>query len=313
MSPPIESPQQCIVTTISYQPQEQPLKRLFLKEFGECLAFERYPSRILDDQIWRDVHYEPSLCLGIGRGAEWKAFGMGVIRGKNKAKPMGYIKFFAVHPKHRMKGLGSLLLSVLEQRLFAAGANAIRLGESAPHYLMPGLDPRYTAAWAFFAKKGYGNIGHTFNMHVGLSGFQNSAPRARSNQVLEFRRARSNDLASLMSFLKGEWPSWCEEVGPVFKRNPIPLFLAFEESNLVGFAAYDCQNEGIGWFGPMGTLPSARGKGVGQKLLHLVLEDLNKQGQNKAIIPWVGPVGFYQKHCGAEIERVFFRFEKHEP
>ena len=40
------------------------------------------------------------------------------------------------------------------------------------------------------------------------------------------------------------------------------------------------------------------------------LADLKAQGHEQATIPWVGPYGFYNKQCGARIDRVFWRYEK---
>ena len=38
--------------------------------------------------------------------------------------------------------------------------------------------------------------------------------------------------------------------------------------------------------------------------------DLRNLGYKKSIIPWVGPIGFYFKEVGAEVERVFWNYRK---
>jgi anti-anti-sigma regulatory factor len=60
----------------------------------------------------------------------------------------------------------------------------------------------------------------------------------------------------------------------------------------------------------MGTAPEAEGHGLGRVLLHRCLADLYAAGHGKAVIPWVGPISFYARHCGARVDRVFWRFRR---
>ncbi|MFV1981354.1 MAG: GNAT family N-acetyltransferase, partial [Rhodothermia bacterium] len=100
------------------------------------------------------------------------------------------------------------------------------------------------------------------------------------------------------------------EISNCFSNMPVSLHLAFRDEALVAFSGYDGNNVGTGWFGPMGTAESARGAGIGGVLLKRCLADIKAQGKHEAIIPWVGPVGFYAHHVGARISRVFLRLEK---
>jgi hypothetical protein len=45
--------------------------------------------------------------------------------------------------------------------------------------------------------------------------------------------------------------------------------------------------------------------------LRRCLRDQKAQGHGTAIIPWVGPVGFYSRYADARLARVFYRYEKH--
>ncbi|MCF7840231.1 MAG: GNAT family N-acetyltransferase, partial [Candidatus Marinimicrobia bacterium] len=69
-------------------------------------------------------------------------------------------------------------------------------------------------------------------------------------------------------------------------------------------------NVGTGWFGPVGVDPKFRQYKIGKVLSLKVLHDLKKRGFAMAIIPWVGPIPFYQRLCKAMVDRVFWRFEK---
>jgi GNAT superfamily N-acetyltransferase len=109
-----------------------------------------------------------------------------------------------------------------------------------------------------------------------------------------------------------------KEVQQAFCNQPISVHIAFREGtphngHVVGFAAYDANNRGTGWFGPMGTEPEYRGQGLGRVLLLRCLGDLHAQGRSWSTIPWVGPVGFYQQHAAAELDRTFVRLEKQVP
>ena len=222
-------------------------------------------------------------------------FCLGVQRPK-----MAYVKLLAVAPEARGYGLGTQLLEAMEARL----KGPVRICESNPNYLVPGLDVRYTPALLFFEKHGYRKIGETFNLHCDLRG------RDFTGSPTGIRRATAKDAPAVEVFLTEHFPGWRYEVAQTFLNDPISLHLAVDGRQILGFSAYDSNNRGTGWFGPMGTAPEARGRGLGARLLHLCLYDLQQQGRQACTIPWVGPYGFYSRHCGACIDRVFWRYEK---
>jgi len=84
-----------------------------------------------------------------------------------------------------------------------------------------------------------------------------------------------------------------------FARQPISVFIAILEREVVGFAAYECTRRGF--FGPMGVIDRAHGKGVGKALLIAALWGLREMGYVYAIVGAAGPVPFYQKTVGAII------------
>ena len=140
------------------------------------------------------------------------------------------------------------------------GARAIRLLESAPNYLSPGIDVRNAAALAFAAAAGYRQVGEARNLAVDLA--RRGTPRDCPDGV-EVRRAVPEDTAALNAFLDAHWPAWKAEVGVALKNVPPALHLALRDGRVVGFAAWDANNRGTGWFGPMGVEPEARRTGLG--------------------------------------------------
>jgi len=92
-------------------------------------------------------------------------------------------------------------------------------------------------------------------------------------------------------------PKWADEVAVGFARQPVSVFVATMDRELVGFAAYECTRRGF--FGPMGVLDRAQASGVGKALLLASLGALREMGYAYAIIGAAGPVRFYQKAVGA--------------
>jgi GNAT superfamily N-acetyltransferase len=125
-----------------------------------------------------------------------------------------------------------------------------------------------------------------------------------------FRRAGGGDYAGLMDLLRSNWPSWIPEVGAALENSPASLYVAVRGDDVLAFAAFDANNRGAGWFGPMGTAPAARRRGIGHVLLFRCLADMAAQGHRYATIPWVDPVDFYRQCAGAAVSRIFHRYEK---
>ena len=70
------------------------------------------------------------------------------------------------------------------------------------------------------------------------------------------------------------------------------------------FAAHDGNNRGLGWFGPTGTWPAHRGKGLGEALLMACLVDVGAE-RSRCEVAWIGPRPFYDKVAGIVDDRHF--------
>ncbi len=263
-------------------------------------------------KVWGDPDYCEELGLSLKQGEHPIALTLGVIR-KVAEQLLGYVKLLAIAPEFQGQGLGRRLVQELENRLLREQVVAIRPGESAPDYVVPGIDVRYTRAMLLFEALGYQRIGETYNLVAELAGRDFSAQREESvlsQQGIELRRATTGDIMEIERLLMEHWPAWQAEVAVALMHDPPTLYLAVVDGRVVGFSAYDSNHLGIDWFGPMGTCPTFRKQGIGQLLLKRCLADMQSQDCAKATIPWVGPVRFYAKHVGARIERVFYRYEK---
>jgi len=112
------------------------------------------------------------------------------------------------------------------------------------------------------------------------------------------RRAQPFELSAVRGFVAENFSAnWADEISVGFARQPISVFVATMERELIGFAAYECTRRGF--FGPMGVVEQAQGKGAGKALLLAALWGLREMGYVYAIVGAAGPVRFYQKTVGA--------------
>lgn len=119
---------------------------------------------------------------------------------------------------------------------------------------------------------------------------------------LSFRRATIQDAVAVKDFVEHEFGSgWLDSVTFGFGQQNIPIFIALQEGEVIGFASYDVVRAKKGVFGPMGTSLSSRVQGVGYTLLHLSLREMQEIGYEYAVIGEAGPMEFYEKACGAVV------------
>lgn len=274
--------------------------------------FDRFNADLVREKIEADPDYDPDLIPTVWEGEELIAFMHGVVRDVGERK-IAYIKFMAVHNNQQRSGLGRDLYVQLEQKFIAQGATTVRFFDVPLNYYMPGIDPRYTKAVCFAEKMGFKRFGDSFNMEVDLKNTHletdetEALLRARNITV---QRATKSDKAQLLSFIKTHFTLWHHEIKNMYQQHPIAIHIARENGTLIAFSGHSGNNMDRAWFGPMGTDPEKRGRGVGAVLLKRCLHDLRLKGFDTATIPWVAPIAFYAHHVNAEIERLFWRYEK---
>lgn len=275
-----------------------------LRIWNESAVFDPLTPALLEEKLLGDDDVVLEHCVVVEQDQRPIGFSVPVLR-QSADGPRGFVKLFAVAPASRRQGIGRMLLSRCEETLRAAGAITIRPFESAPNYLVPGIDMRYNDALQFVRSCGYQQVGETSNLSVDLR-----VPVEPVAAELGIRRATTADREALHAFLQPRWPTWFAEIESTFDTDLATLFIAERGARVIGFAAYDANNRNTGWFGPMGVATEARGSGVGCGLLRSCLVALQEQGRPVATIPWVGPVPFYEKCADAKLARRFARFEK---
>ncbi len=289
---------------------------LFDKAFQVCkkgMELDTITKDLLKQKIDEDPDFDPRLTLlAYSESNKPVGFIMGVIRNRGKDK-VGYIKLLAVVKQFRRKGIASALYSDVENKMRALGVKLIRVYESYPNYFMPGVDPFYTEAVCFFERNGFVKFNDCSNLKADLvkQDFNTSKEeRKLKKHGIIISRATKKDFKPVVNWIRRHFAAWESEIKAAFENKPVSLHIAKKSGRIIAFSAYETNNKGTGWFGPMGTSKTARGKGIGGILLKRCLNDMKKAGFKTSTIPWVGPIPFYMHYVNSKVERVFWRYEK---
>jgi len=277
------------------------------------VIYDPMPEHILLEKTFGDPDFDPDLALLAIEKGKILGFMQGLIRQIERDLKQGWIKLFATDKNHRRHGVATMLLKNIEEKMKSHEVKTIRLLDSNPNYFQPGIDPRYTEAIAFAERNGFKRFADTANLEVDLQNqdFDTSLEELQlANENIFIRRATKSDWPLIEDLIVNHFKAWLPEIQITYKNDPISLHIAEFKGKIEAFSAYDANNLKTGWFGPMGTNPVLRGKGIGGILLKRCLNDMKKQGHKISIIPWVGPIPFYLHYANARLTRVFWRYEK---
>jgi predicted N-acetyltransferase YhbS len=279
----------------------------------EAYGFDFFTRELLHEKIYEDPFFDSDLIWIALEKDVIVGFLMGTYRMNIRGVDYGYVKLMAVNPSCQRKGIARSMYELLEKELRLRKVDVMRLGDVPMNYFMPGIDPRYTPALCFAMRLGFNRFTDTANLSVDLlARYWSDEKKIKelATDGIEVLRAREEDKKELMGFVAEEWKLWQYELEMAYKTEPIAIHIAKMNGKIKAFSAHSANNKGMSWFGPMGTHPDLRGKGIGKILLFACLADLKNLGFHQAIIPWVGPIDFYSHHAGALVDRVFWRYEK---
>ncbi len=123
--------------------------------------------------------------------------------------------------------------------------------------------------------------------------------KLNEKEKLVFRKAIAPEKHLVSEWVMNHFGDyWRSEVEVAFCRQPVAVWLAQRGNQILGFACYE--STARNFFGPLGTLESERGKGIGKVLLIKSLLSLREMGYAYAIIGGVGPAEFYERTVGAK-------------
>ncbi len=269
-------------------------------------------EKIMEEKIFEEKDFDPEMTLVAKQSNEIVGFIMGIIRERDEGK-IGYVKLLAVDKAYRRQKIGSGLLKEVENTMKQKGAVKVRLFESYPNYLTPGVDPFYTEAVCFFERNGYTKFNDCSNL---LCDLKNQSFDTREEEIALYEkgvkcfRAKMDDFDKVIKWTEENFKAWIGEVTSAFQNEPPSIHIAEKDGKMIAFSAYETNNKGTAWFGPMGTTVDARGLGIGGVLLKRCMSDMKQMGFEKSIIPWVGPIPFYMHYVNSPVYRVFWRYEK---
>jgi predicted N-acetyltransferase YhbS len=223
------------------------------------------------------------------------------------------IRVLAVAPGARRRGLGGELLEACISAARLAGERRLRTLDQPGNYLAPGIDERNAETLAWLERRGFARLAGEPRVNVLIDVRDNprvSAARAEGLAAraaaagYEVRRARRDErelLEAVAAEFGGAWPF---ELARALEHDPPGVHVALRDGACCAFAAHDGNNRGLGWFGPAGTWPAHRGRGLGEALLLACLVDV-AAAHARCEVAWIGPRPFYDRVAGIAAERRF--------
>jgi GNAT superfamily N-acetyltransferase len=274
-----------------------------------CFPDEGFDSTRLATSILWDQNWEPDGTFVLREQGEG---GRGAVRGFcvaiHRKIPLphmpldsdkGYITLFGVDEKLRRQGYGAQLLNAAEQYLRVEGAKRALVSPYAPGYFWPGVDvERYTAAVAFLMSRGYTEIMRPLAMETQLSKLRRpewlrrkiADLKATPSTSVEIREYHPDLVPFVHDFMveefPGDWERWVRDAA-------LDIHAGRSKSDRLLFAWDNATNSVVGmvhWnkerFGPVGTAPRVRGRGIGAWLTFEALERMRAAGKNVAWFLW---------------------------
>lgn len=299
------------------------LEPLTLAHLDELAAFWRaasplhpLPPALLRERLFSAPAADPHLLLA-ARDASGRLLGFASGVHFCEHSRFAGIRWLALDPSldPAMEGrdVAAPLLEELGRRLAARGVEKARLFGTPPFYFRPGVDVRQTNLIAALLDLGWTHEATHFNMTVDLARWISPGPAAIFDpdpRCYLVRRAVPADRATFTDYMNAAWtPGWRDESLQAFAHDPITLFLALKNEEIVGFAAYEV-SQCRGGFGPTGVSPVHRGAALGRRVLWACLHDLQQAGRPVCEIGWVGPVSFYHRACGAILGPAYWLLTK---
>jgi len=269
---------------------------------ADSCAFDR-ATEVGEEKLFTAGPTAPALAFGAWEGNEL----VGVA-----AVSSTWLRVIAVVPHARRKGAGSALLAACEAAARGAGETRMRTLDQPGNYLAPGIDERNTHAIGWLERRGYARSGEPrSNVLIDVRNNPRVSEQraaelaaAAGTKGYEVRRARADEhalLDAVRTEFGGAWP-W--ELERALGHDPAGVHVALAGGEYCAFAAHDGNNRGLGWFGPTGTWPAHRGKGLGEALLLACLVDVGRE-HGRCEVAWIGPRPFYEKVAGIVEDRRF--------
>ncbi|WP_251095835.1 GNAT family N-acetyltransferase [Streptomyces sp. Caat 7-52] len=251
-------------------------------------------------------------------GAAYAVRRLRPMAGTDLEPEQGWIPFFFVDPAARGRGLGRRLLTDALDWLHRHGRTRVDFSSYTPHYVFPGLDAEaYPEAAGLLESLGFRTLYEAAAMDRGLVGYRVPEDVARrlaglTAQGYRFATPSDDDLVDLLALAGGHFgPDWaCTIRDCLAAGTPLDRIVAARDPSgrMVGWAMHGAFESVDERFGPIGVLEEMRGTGLGEVLLHLVLERMRARRAHSAWFLWTGersPAGHMYRKSGFSTTRRF--------
>jgi GNAT superfamily N-acetyltransferase len=115
---------------------------------------------------------------------------------------------------------------------------------------------------------------------------------------IDVRKPIGPEYSTVIRWVEGHFgANWASEAQAALANRPVTVWVAVQESAMLGFACYDATARGF--VGPIGVVETVRGRGLGSALLLACLRDMRAVGYGYAIAGAVGASEFFRRVAGA--------------
>lgn len=195
------------------------------------------------------------------------------------------ITLICVIPEKQHSGIGSALLKRCEERI-AQKYPSVHIGGE----LICGA---VSESAGFFEKHGYSLGGEFCEMYIDLAEYSDPLPQAPAE--FGFLSGRHDELIAAVNSVDEEWAQYFGggEIFCGFGGDGRILSFCIVDENVR--CAVSPENVKTGSVGCVGTVPAARGRGIGLKMVSLALAELKSRGCGRCFIHWTHLDKWYGK------------------
>lgn len=277
----------------------------------------------LIDLVLLDRNFDPAglfvACDGPAvTGAAYAVRRRVAFDGDDLEPAQGWIPFFFVDPAYQRRGIGRELVSAAMAWLRSRGRSRATFSSYTPNYFLPGLDEaRYPAAAQLLSTLGFATDYQAVAMHRSLEGY--AIPPAVRDRIAALRTAgfrfgspTAEELTEIIEIASADFnPDWGRAIREAALAGlGLDKILAVWDGSgrVIGWAMCGAYEGVIDRFGPFGVLPTQRGLGLGEALLHLTLERMRACEAHSAWFLWTdeaSPAGRLYAKSGFTVTRTF--------
>lgn len=234
----------------------------------------------------------------------------------------GWISLFCVKKAYRNQGIGSKLLSLVEEKMIELNKDVLYLGKDYNNYF-PGLPVDLKSNLNFFLERGFERPYDTYDL---INTNKDFIPLRETKY--EFRFGTMKDKDNLLSFIYSNWPGrWHKEAIDYFANGGTgkEYLLCLNQEKVIGFARVNFPEtdtlltsnnvtwrdrfESLGGVGPLGIDKEYRKMHLGFNIVAMAINSLNERNVSDIIIDWTGLLEFYRLF-GFEVWKSYFYLHK---